>query len=111
MEAQEKPEQSASASKPTSPNAPKREESRKRRRHWPWIMAGVILVLCAIGFGVYRRHTKTKPTGGKSNAGPPTLMISTATATNGDIPVYVNALGAVTPVYTVAVKSRVDGQL
>jgi multidrug efflux system membrane fusion protein len=38
-------------------------------------------------------------------------MISTATAQKGNIGVYVNALGLVTPVNTVAVRSRVDGQL
>lgn len=34
-----------------------------------------------------------------------------AKATQGDIGVYFTGLGAVTPIYTVAVKSRVDGQL
>lgn len=38
-------------------------------------------------------------------------MIGAATAQKGDIGVYVSALGVVTPVGTVAVKSRVDGQL
>ena len=48
---------------------------------------------------------------GAKKDGPPSIMISTVSAHRGDIGVYVNALGMVTPVSTVSIKSRVDGQL
>ena len=39
------------------------------------------------------------------------VPVTTAVVRQGDIKIYTNALGIVTPVYTVMVKSRVDGQL
>jgi multidrug efflux system membrane fusion protein len=41
----------------------------------------------------------------------PAPMVSTVTSRKGDIGIYVTALGTVTPLYSVAVNSRVDGQL
>lgn len=38
-------------------------------------------------------------------------MVTTITSRKGDIGIYVNALGIATPLYTVAVNSRVDGQI
>lgn len=38
-------------------------------------------------------------------------MVTTVTSRKGDIGIYVNGLGIVTPLYTVAVNSRVDGQI
>jgi multidrug efflux system membrane fusion protein len=38
-------------------------------------------------------------------------MVTTVTSHKGDIGIYVNALGIVTPLYTVAVNTRVDGQI
>jgi multidrug efflux system membrane fusion protein len=70
----------------------------------------VVILLAAAGVFLFQHHTKP-PSTGKAPGGPPPLMISTATAQKGSIGVYVSALGLVTPVNTVAVRSRVDGQL
>ena len=66
-------------------------------------------LILAIGVTGCKRGT-SQSTGAK-NEGPPPVSISPASARRSDIGVYVNALGVVTPVGTVAVKSRVDGQL
>jgi len=107
------PEQPASApatagSKP--PDAPGAEDHRKRRR-WPWVLALLVLVIVAVAIFSRRGQPQEQSTRGKPAGGPPPLMIGVTNARKGDIGVYVSALGIVTPVNTVAVRSRVDGQL
>jgi membrane fusion protein, multidrug efflux system len=88
-----------------------------RRRHtWIWI-----LLLALLGAGGYYYWSKRTPPpsgeasgqagrkgqGGNGGSSP----VDAATAFKGNIGVYVTGLGAVTPIYTVTVQSRVDGQL
>ena len=94
----------------TSPATPQHVASPKRSRRWPWILAGVIILLGAIAFYTHRQP-KEKPAGGTYGAKAPALMIGTATARKGDMGVYINALGVVTPLNTVSVTTRVDGQI
>ena len=56
-------------------------------------------------------HKDESSSAAAKKSGSPPVSVSTISARRGDIGVYVNALGVVTPVSTVAIKSRVDGQL
>jgi multidrug efflux system membrane fusion protein len=87
--------------------APAISPPKGRRRRWPWILivgAGVLAV-------VWIRFIKGREKQAKLAAAPPPVQVTGATAQKGEVGIYVNALGAVTPIYTVMVKSRVDGQL
>ncbi len=80
-------------------------------RWWLWL-----LVLIILGVGVYwlfqqvrLPHTPSAPAITKAtNQSVPVVV---ARARQGDLPVYLTGLGSVTPLNTVTVRSRVDGQL
>ncbi|HTY19623.1 MAG TPA: MdtA/MuxA family multidrug efflux RND transporter periplasmic adaptor subunit [Myxococcota bacterium] len=85
-------------------------------RRMSWLLAPA--VLAALVLGMARLHASDKapdaaPTGGgkKPAGGAPPVTVVTAAATRGDIRTYLTGLGAVTPLATVVVHSRVDGQL
>ena len=86
--------------------------SRSRRWIWP-------VVLLVMGIGIYFVWSRTKTTQsassatkkGKGGAGGAPVPVVAAKSRKGDIGVYFTGLGAVTPIYTVTVKSRVDGEL
>jgi len=67
----------------------------------------ILLLLAAVLAVVLVRHhdedaKKTKPA-------PPKITITTATAKKGDIGVYLDSIGTVTPVYTNSITSEVNG--
>src|SRR5579863_1407254 len=87
----------------------------RKHRGWVWI---VILALIALGaYLLWPRLTGKKSGTAASSAaskgakGPPVTPVEAAKARKGDIGVYYNGLGSVTPIYTVTLKSRVDGEL
>ena len=84
-------------------------EAPNKSALWKWVL--VLVLLAGVGLFFFERHSKARPSSAKAGGAPPPISVTTATAQKGDIGVYVNALGLVTPVNTVAVKSRVDGQL
>jgi multidrug efflux system membrane fusion protein len=73
-----------------------------------WI---VLLLVFAIGFVLVLRHRDTtkaaRPSRRGAGGGPVTL--TTATAQKGNLGVYIDAIGTVTPVYTASITSQVSG--
>jgi len=94
-------------------------EGGKRRRWGIWV---VVVIVVLIGYAVYHATTHRGGGGpggpgsggrggrGAAMAGKP-MPVMVATAAKGDINVVLSALGNVTPVANVTVKTRVDGQL
>jgi multidrug efflux system membrane fusion protein len=82
------------------------QPAEKKGRSW---LGTVIVLAVALGIGLLvflrLRAPAVKP------AAAPPVEIAMAEAQKGAIPVYINALGTVTPLATVTVLSRVDGQV
>ncbi len=81
--------------------------SQSHRRGVWWIVIGTVLLLLLVlaVVLVWRHYEDTK----KAAPAPPKISISTATATKGNIGVYLDEIGTVTPVYTDSITSQVDG--
>ena len=79
-----------------------------RNHRWRLIMIAGILIAGAVAIYLHLNSGKKQPARG---GGIPPLPISTATVRTGDIGVYVNALGTVTPFNTVSLTARVAGQI
>ena len=95
----------------------------RKSRVGPAVFAMLIVLLLAGGAYYFyarslaQRHTQVQtPTGQPAVGGPggrsmPLAPVVAVRATKGNIGVYFTGLGAVTPIYTVTVRSRVEGQL
>ena len=89
-----------------APHAPSRHS--KLVRVLVWI---ALLLIFAVGFLlVLRHHDETKKSaGGRRGAAGGSVTLTVATATKGDIGVYLDSIGTVTPVYTASITSLVTG--
>ena len=91
-----------------------------KRRRWFWLL--LLALVVGVTYFLWPKH-KNGPSGanpaetaapsgrrGRGGAGGPIPVVAVR-ATKGNIGVYLTGLGNVTPIYTVTVKSRVDGEL
>ncbi|MFZ0950270.1 MAG: efflux RND transporter periplasmic adaptor subunit [Candidatus Sulfotelmatobacter sp.] len=67
-----------------------------------WILLLLVVVLAILIWHQFDAKKKVAPA-------PPKITVTTATAKKGDIGVYLDAIGTVTPVYTDSITSQVDG--
>jgi len=79
-----------------------------RSRWWIWLIGAAAIV--GGGWWWQRSGSDGAAKAGADAASRP-VMVTTAAAHQGDIGIYLNALGTVTPVYTVTVTSRVQGEI
>jgi membrane fusion protein, multidrug efflux system len=73
------------------------------------VLLGLLLVAAALGtaWWYYQRPAPTHARGGRSMVPP----VATATVASGDVNVTINALGTVTSLATVTIRSQISGQL
>jgi multidrug efflux system membrane fusion protein len=89
-----------------------------RSRWWVWLL---LLVIVGGGYWYYRGRNSQADAAAAGGEGPGgaamgapgsfVVPVVVATATKGDLPVFLNGLGNVTAFNTVTVRSRVDGQI
>jgi len=70
-----------------------------------------VALLAVAGLLYYQYEAAESTQKAKANTASRPIPILTATANKGEMGIYVEALGTVTPVYTVTVTSRVQGQI
>jgi len=81
-------------------------------RHWKALLIVLVVVLLMIAFTLYLRQKQplaAPPRGRGGQNGP--VAVSVATAVSGDIQVKIPALGTVTPLATVTVRTQITGTL
>ena len=101
------PNQSNSAENPASPAD---DSTRKRQRWIGWIIAIAVVLIIVGAIMLWRRHeAKEAAAAAARQAAAAGVTITTATAQKGNIGVYLDSIGTVTPVFTDSITSQVNG--
>ena len=83
-----------------------------RQRWFLWTSILLLLLLAAIGiFNIHKNNVKAAAAKRALAAVKPSVTITAATATKGQIGIYLDAIGTVTPVYTASITAQASGVL
>ena len=74
-----------------------------------WI--ALLLIFAAVLFLVLHHHEEAKETSSHRGAGGGPTAVTSATAQKGDIGVYLNSIGTITPVFTASITAQVNGTI
>ena len=90
-------------------------QKKPRRRTWLWIAAGVLLLLAIVLFFLFsgKSNSMASKKGGDAGRGrgQQGAAITVGQSKTGDMNIFVDALGTVTPTYTVTVYSQITGRV
>jgi multidrug efflux system membrane fusion protein len=89
------------------PSPPRR---RSRLRGFLTFLIGLALI-GGVGWWIYQHHQASQPTRTRATRGSQMPPVAVATVQSGDINVTINALGTVTSLATVTVRSQISGQI
>src|SRR6185369_10053459 len=101
---------------PPPPPEPQRKPERPQRaaprpHRWPWIVALLAIAGIAIWWWTHRSTDQSAAATQPGGAATRPVPVVAVPARRGDLPIYLTGLGDVTPLNTVTVRSRVDGQV
>jgi multidrug efflux system membrane fusion protein len=107
------------AADPYTPTAT-RAAGPKKSKTWLWVLLAIILLAAGVWWLTHRGGAAAGGAasagghgghGGRGGMGGIPTTVSVAQASKGDMPIYLNELGAVTPLATVTVQSQISGYL
>jgi membrane fusion protein, multidrug efflux system len=81
----------------------------RKRRRWIWYLATALVLIVVLLLLWHYYEAKKKAAAAARLAAAARIPVTSAVAKKGDIDVYLNAIGTVTPVYTDSITSQVTG--
>src|SRR5580692_3785899 len=92
-------------------DSPDGSSAGRRKRRLFWLTVAGVVVLAASGAVVTWRHMSAQAQQAADKQPPPPLPVTVARVVRKDVAVYLEALGTVQALNTIAIRTQVDGKL